>query len=261
VTPFINLIFFIKLNSDQISWDAEHSIDSVFKKLIYPRSMYYIDITGYSDNVGTRLSNIRLSDSRAEKVAKYFEKYHFIPNRIKYHGAFNSLAKDNQDKKENPRQRKVHVKMYIKPAQNKFFPRFLEEFERYSLPVDLGGNIKTQSHTKLLIPSDAFIDQFGNEITSDITIMYREYRDTLDFLLRGIPMNNSNSSGIYNSTGMFEILAFSGRTQVFLKPQKSIGIIFGLNKRLPRIDLYFYNDSLRHWVFENISQIRKVKLI
>ncbi len=241
---------FYKLNSDALSWDAEHAIDSVFRKLTFPRSMCYVNITGYSDNVGTIQSNIRLAETRAKNVALYFEKYKFRADRIKNQGEFNSLSKIALDTIGDPKKRRVHVVIFLKSQHVDFFPNSLEKFEMFSIQAEYGGNVTTQSQTMLLIPSDAFIDRSGNEVNGTITILYREFRDTMAFLLRGVAMNDNKYGTFYNSTGMFELQAFAGKTQVFLKPKKPIGIIFGLNKRMPLLDLYYKNDSLNEWNFQ-----------
>jgi hypothetical protein len=238
---------FYKINQADISWDAEHAIDSVFKKLNEPHSIYYVNINGYSDSVGSLASNLKLSELRAENVALYFQKYDFKQERIKYKGLGNFQSGKITGNSKNINYRKVHIEISLHLSPIDFFKDSLEKFEQFQISSEFGGNVKTNSQTELFIPCDAFVDGNGNDVTGTITIMYREFRDTLDFLSRGVGLNSDQQKQFYDCDGMFELQAFSGKIPIYLKPQASIGVIFGLNKRMTLLDLYRYNDSSATW--------------
>ena len=239
------LDLFYRLNSDEIGWNAEHAMDSVFKKLSLPKDMYLVKITGYSDGVGSKQSNERLSQERARRVAAYFEKYHFKASNILFKGAGSPGAIPDSS---NAKLRKVHVVIFIHHPHNALFPSSLKKFEQFTLPGDLGGNIITADSTILLVPTSTFLDPEGDTVNGNITLLYREFRDTLDLLLRGIGLDIKD--GFLHTTGMFELEAFSGKTPLHIVPGKKIGVIFGLNHREPLLDLYWRNDSTSNWDFK-----------
>lgn len=233
---------YYSVNSDEINWKAEHKIDSVFKKLSAPRNLYYVSVTGFADSVGSQNRNEELAAARAQKIATYFEKYGFKGSRISFKGVPKTVNKDDQE-------RKVQVNiMVLSPSATRIAGKE-QRYQEFKFDDQIGANFTTASQTNLFVSNGAFSDKAGNPAKKPYTILYKEYRDTLAFLLRGIPLNSKKPERLYNSTGMFELRAYSGKQPVYLVQQKPIGMLFGLNERKPLLDLYYYNDSLNDWEY------------
>ena len=110
--------------------------------------------------------------------------------------------------------------------------------------------LTTKNGTTIFIPRNAFEDSAGNNITSNIRIMYRDFYNPLDFFLSGIPMDY-DSSGIkytFTSAGMFEINANSEGRQLYLKKGKEIKIEF-VSNMTETYNFYHYDTVANKWEF------------
>ena len=70
-----------KTNSSAISSDFYRVLDSV-AKVINEFEKTYVDVYGHTDSVGDAAYNMRLSQQRADAVAKYLESRNVLPQRI-----------------------------------------------------------------------------------------------------------------------------------------------------------------------------------
>ncbi len=122
----------------------------------------------------------------------------------------------------------------------------------YETDAAAGGEIEYPSGTRIFIPQNAFVDANGNEVKGNVTIDYREFRDPVDILVSGIPMDY-DSGGVKNhfvSAGMFEMNASVNGQEVFLAPGKNVDMKFAVVDTGD--DFNFYKlDEQKGWQYLN----------
>ena len=130
----------------------------------------------------------------------------------------------------------------------------------YELDPSNGGDFTYNTGTHVSIPPYAFVNSDGSPVNKPVTIAYREFRDQADILASGIPMTY-DSGGVMNnfeSAGMFEITAFAGGKEVFLKGDKKIDLDFSSVDDRSSFNLYAFNDSSGNWdLLGKAGKIRK----
>jgi hypothetical protein len=122
----------------------------------------------------------------------------------------------------------------------------------YTANAATGGVVEYPSGTKIMIPSNAFVDAGGNAVKGDVTIDYREFRDPIDILVSGIPMvyDSAGAKGDFESAGMFEINASVNGKEVFLAPGKKVDVEFAVVDTASSFNFYRL-DPEKGWVYES----------
>jgi hypothetical protein len=115
----------------------------------------------------------------------------------------------------------------------------------YTTDAISGGEIQYPSGTKIFIPANAFVDANGNEVKGDVTIDYREFRDQVDILISGIPMqyDSAGSNGEFQSAGMFEMNASVNGKEVFLAPGKKVDMQFAVVDTASTYNFYKLDEN------------------
>ncbi len=115
----------------------------------------------------------------------------------------------------------------VVPTKRKIAPPIsgltLREYP-YNFSSAKGCTFTHISGTKVTFPANAFVDANGNQVSGNVKILYREFRDQADFFLSGIPMQYDSLGKTYQfeSAGMMEITGFINGKEVFLKKDKTV---------------------------------------
>lgn len=106
------------------------------------------------------------------------------------------------------------------------------------------------SGTRIEIPKSAFVDETGRTVEKKISIAYREMHDLEDIMISGIKMNyeQEDTSGDFESAGMFEIRAKRGEEELKLKKGKEIQVDFA-SYRSGDFKSYSMNESTANWEY------------
>lgn len=120
----------------------------------------------------------------------------------------------------------------------------------YSVNAMTGSVVEYGSGTRISIPSMAFEDANGTPVQGKVDITYREFRDPVDIILSGIPMNydSAGTGGDFKSAGMFEMQASQGGTEVFLREGKKVDMKFSVTDTSSAYDFYRL-DEQKGWVY------------
>ncbi|MBI3512093.1 MAG: hypothetical protein HY064_15655 [Bacteroidetes bacterium] len=121
----------------------------------------------------------------------------------------------------------------------------------YSENALTGGTIEYPSGTKIIIPENAFVDANGNTVKGDVTIDYREFRDPVDIMLSGIPMNydSAGKKGHFVSAGMFEMNASVDGKEIFLASGKNVQMQFAVVDTARNFNFYRL-DEKNGWTYQ-----------
>ncbi|MEP7168684.1 MAG: hypothetical protein ABI855_04885 [Bacteroidota bacterium] len=113
-----------------------------------------------------------------------------------------------------------------------------------------GAFIKYKSGTQIIIPPGAFVDKKGKQVTGDVDIAYKEYRNAYDFFISGIPMNYDSGGKTFQfeSAGMMELTACLNNEAVYINPKKKIRVNLASDTRETDYNLYFFDPQKGNWV-------------
>ncbi|MFN7117042.1 MAG: hypothetical protein ACK4TA_09610 [Saprospiraceae bacterium] len=127
-----------------------------------------------------------------------------------------------------------------------------------------GGTYKMPTGSRLVVPTEAFMNDRGELITGDVNMYYREMDDYVDFFLAGIPMNYDSAGTKFNleASGMIEIYAEQNGERVQLAPGKAIEveliseIYLPEGSELPHYSVYQLDTASRNWTYEGVAEVR-----
>lgn len=240
-----------------LSPNAQARIDSVIKLLSPAKKGYLIEIVGHADNVGSSSANYALSMERAEHTKTYFESKGFSGNDISVSAkGFSDPVDDNSTEEGKHSNRRVTItiqKITNKARTKRYQPVSIGGLtikdSRYKFSATKWTTIKHPSGTTITVPPGVFVYKNGSPVSGEIEIVYCEYRDPVDFLLGGIPMDMIKKGELFHfsSAGMFKILANKKGTPVYLKKGETIKVDFPLVNKIPDLNFYSLDTISEKW--------------
>lgn len=141
---------------------------------------------------------------------------------------------------------KTESTAYQKPIEGLYIP-----YQYFEVDPKLDNVIVTASGTTIRVPKNAFLDEAGKPITSNVKLEYREFRNPLDFYLAGIPMelNENGEDKVFVSGGMFEINASSAKnTSVFINPNNKIKVDLLSTSKSKDFNVYDLDKETKQWI-------------
>ncbi len=118
----------------------------------------------------------------------------------------------------------------------------------YSIETDKEQKLITPTGTEIMVPKNAFVDKAGKEIKSKVTLNYKEIRTPSDIIIENVNMTY-DSAGVsyqFQTAGMFDLRAFSGNEEAFLKKGQHIEISY-ISDKSGDFNFYHYNGK---WDYE-----------
>jgi len=105
------------VNEAKLSDDAKAELDEI-AKMTDGKDRYVIEVQGFTDKTGSALTNERLSEARADSVARYLVNEHKIPVRsINTLGSGYALpVADDKTRDGRKQNRRVEVRLFVPEA-------------------------------------------------------------------------------------------------------------------------------------------------
>lgn len=103
-----------KFDSAELGPEAKGALDQFVQKLVADNRGVYLEIRGYTDNVGEEAYNLLLGKKRADSVMEYFFKQYHIPlfrMQVISLGSVDPIA-DNKTKEGRSQNRRVEILVY-----------------------------------------------------------------------------------------------------------------------------------------------------
>lgn len=125
-----------------------------------------------------------------------------------------------------------------------------QHYSSYKINAQKGGVITHKSGSKIKIPSKAFKNDKGIEVTGEVEILYREIHTIPEILASGIPMRY-DSAGIkqtFESAGMIEIKGIQNGKEILIKTDKEIEIDLASQKKGNHFNFYYLDTLAQKWV-------------
>ncbi len=125
----------------------------------------------------------------------------------------------------------------------------------YYLKIDNNKdtNIVLESGTKISILKNSFVNEKGEVINKNLTLIYREFADPISIFASGIPMNTTfnGKKETLSSAGMFEIRVFQNKKELQIKSGQTINIEFASIDDGKNYNFCNFDINKKEWVDEN----------
>lgn len=136
-------------------------------------------------------------------------------------------------------------------------PPFEGDFVNHSIfEIDpaIQHTLKTPNGSSVNIPSNSLVDENGNDITTMVTVSFKQYHSIADIITSGIPMeyDTLGESYSFESAGMFTLDATSASKPVYLKDQSLIEVNLASDKNNEEpFNFYSLNENTGDWTYEH----------
>jgi hypothetical protein len=138
-------------------------------------------------------------------------------------------------------------------------------FSKYTVDVEKGKTIQTETGTIIIIPKGAFKDADGNPVKGEVEIAYREFHDAAAIIASGIPMTNSEGDKYMETAGMFEINGEQNGQAVAIADDKEIEVKMGSFVAGENFDFFYFDKKECNWQTKgtakpepNVAKLTKV---
>jgi len=91
-------------------------------------------------------------------------------------------------------------------------------YSKFKIIAEKGGELHLKTGSHVVIPKNSIIDKDGNPVNGEIDLVFREFHNTQEIFLSGIPMQFSKSNNYLESMGMAELKGTKDNKEVYLKP-------------------------------------------
>lgn len=133
--------------------------------------------------------------------------------------------------------------------------------------AETGGTIKTKTGARMVVPTQAFMNDRGALIEGDVQVHYRELHDYIDFFLAGVPMRYDSNGMAYQleSAGMIEMFAEQNGERIYLAPGKVIEVelitVLELpeGEEVPDFTIHQLDTAARTWQIRDVKHVQFVE--
>lgn len=142
----------------------------------------------------------------------------------------------------------VASEAFVKPP----VPELNIRRDSLGINTDRDTTLMLESGTSIDIPAHSFESEDGKPVSGPVKICYREFRDQVDFILSGIPMNY-DSAGVHEqleSDGMFEILAYQDGKPVHIMENKNLTINMLCHNTGNEFNVYYLDTVRKTWLYD-----------
>jgi hypothetical protein len=147
----------------------------------------------------------------------------------------------------------------MEPVESPFIaPPVAELVEDYiivDVNAEKGGKFALGS-SNIEVPPSVFLDDDGNKVKGVVQLKYREYKDKIDLLFSGIPMDydTAGTTMVFETGGMFELRGEQLGKEIFIAQDQAISVEMK-GDDAPGFNTYYLNEDSKKWDYIEPSEI------
>lgn len=147
----------------------------------------------------------------------------------------------------------------VEPIIKKPFKNLDVEFQKYSINAEKGDKVTAISGSYIEFPPNAFVDKNGELIKGMVEISFREFHNSLDLFISGIPMQYDTLGSIYTfeSAAMCEINATQDKINLFVNPNAAPVVHLITKNDDTKHNLYYLDSIQKKWIPKGKDKIEK----
>ena len=156
---------------------------------------------------------------------------------------------------------KIAVEM-LEPMIKKPFKNLDVEFQKYSINAEKGDKVTALSGSYIEFPPNAFVDKNGELVKGMVEISFREFQNSLDLFISGIPMHYDTLGSVYTfeSAAMCEINATQDKINLFVNPNAAPVVHLITKNDDTKHNLYYLDSVQKKWIPKGKDKIEKENL-
>lgn len=147
----------------------------------------------------------------------------------------------------------------VEPIIKKPFKNLDVEFQKYSINAEKGDKVTAISGSYIEFTPNAFVDKNGELIKGMVEISFREFHNSLDLFISGIPMQYDTLGSIYTfeSAAMCEINATQDKINLFVNPNAAPVVHLITKNDDTKHNLYYLDSIQKKWIPKGKDKIEK----
>lgn len=158
-------------------------------------------------------------------------------------GAFMSCKKESKSIEVNEKEEDSFI----------LNPPILEadiKYSEYEIEAIKDTIIKHHSNAIIKIPQNAFLNSEGKVVAEKVALKFRAFTNPLETYLAGIPMNYevNGEQKVFESAGMFEIIANSNGEKLFVNPESKIKVTINSFNEDKLFNTYDLEEESNLWI-------------
>ncbi|MDQ3108427.1 MAG: hypothetical protein M3R17_00905 [Bacteroidota bacterium] len=121
----------------------------------------------------------------------------------------------------------------------------------FTMDAAEGGEFIYNTGSLIRVPEGGFLDSAGNVAKGKVEIRYREFHNTADIFLAGIPMTYDSAGTKYHfeSAGMLEITAWQNGKPLKANPSAPVKVAMASNSADTKFNVYYLDTVKKNWDF------------
>lgn len=121
----------------------------------------------------------------------------------------------------------------------------------YTMDAAEGGEFIYNTGSLIRVPEGGFLDSAGNVVKGNVEIRYREFHNTADIFLAGIPMTYDSAGARFHfeSAGMLEITAWQNGKPLKANPNAPVKVAMASNSDNQKFNVYYLDTMKKNWNF------------
>ncbi len=123
--------------------------------------------------------------------------------------------------------------------------------------IEKGCNWITKSNTAVIIKPNSLIDKSGDAATGEVTLVIKEYKDAVDAVLAGIPMEYDSADYTYNfrTRGMFELRAYKDGEDLQIADNKRVEVLLSSYSSRKSFNTYYFDTISNKWNYTEANKV------
>ncbi|HTL81384.1 MAG TPA: hypothetical protein VL651_06755 [Bacteroidia bacterium] len=121
----------------------------------------------------------------------------------------------------------------------------------YFVDAAAGADFIYKTGSFIHVPQNAFVDSAGNPVSGKVEIHYREFHNTAEIFLAGIPMTYDSAGSRYHfeSAGMLEITAWQNGRPLKVNSASQINVAMASDTADQKYNVYYLDTTAKNWNF------------
>jgi hypothetical protein len=231
-------------------------------------------LAGHTDQTGSADYNLDLSERRVSSVSKwlmdngvpasnittgYFGKAEPVVRDLSPEGLAKNRRVEMIVSKAGAFNRPGVAGIYSEDFVRPIFPSIQIPSETFVVNASKANTLECADGTVIRIPEGAFVNIYGQPVSTEATVKYQTYRTSAECLASGIPMQIKQNGriGHFETGGMFSLTAEADGIPLGLRPGAQIEMDF-VSGGDPDFNFYFLDQGSTNWLEtnENMTNVR-----
>jgi hypothetical protein len=121
----------------------------------------------------------------------------------------------------------------------------------FTMDAAEGGEFIYNTGSLIRVPEGGFLDSAGNVVKGNVEIRYREFHNTADIFIAGIPMtyDSAGTKFHFESAGMLEITAWQNGKPLKANPDAPVKVAMASNSDNAKFNVYYLDTVKKNWTF------------